>query len=79
MTLARKQAVERYKRTVKKGAEKIDFAKLIDDDTSPTDSYIASGNMEDDLAEFPDRLYDHHVSIKFYILFYSSLLYYFDH
>jgi hypothetical protein len=62
-TAARKQAVERYKRAVKKGpGERIDFAKLTDDNTSPADGYITAGNMEDDLAEFPDRLYEYHVS-----------------
>jgi hypothetical protein len=61
LTDARKQAVTRYSRDQKKGGP-IKFETYSTDSTSPADFYIHAGNMEDDLAEFPDKLYDYHVS-----------------
>jgi hypothetical protein len=63
---ARKQAVTRYSRDSKKGGP-IDFQKFSSDSTSPANFYIHSGNMEDDLAEYPDRLFDYHVSSSVFL------------
>jgi hypothetical protein len=65
---ARKQAVTRFSRDAKKGGA-IKFEMYSADSTSPTDFYIHAGNMEDDLAEFPDKLYDYHVSFNLFLCF----------
>jgi hypothetical protein len=60
---ARKQAVTRFSRKTDGRPDPVDMEKFFDA-TSPSISYVTAGDMDDDLAQTPDALFDNHVSLK---------------
>jgi hypothetical protein len=59
---ARKQAVTRFTRKTPDGRpDPVDIEKFYDA-TSPSVNYVMAGDLDDDLAQTPDALFDYHVS-----------------
>jgi hypothetical protein len=57
---ARKQATTRWKRKKEDGGPIVE--EMFMDETSPTANYVTAGDMDDDLAQTPDVLFENHVS-----------------